>query len=42
MNENHYNINSERIGNILMHKELNFLNIEGEKILYQLRNGKIS
>lgn len=25
MNETHYNINSERTGNILMYKELNFL-----------------
>lgn len=31
MNENHCNINSERIWNILMHKELNFLKIQGEK-----------
>lgn len=31
MNENHCNINSERIGNILMHEELNFLKIQGEE-----------
>lgn len=42
MNENHYNINSERTGNILMHKECHFLKIQGEKILYQLRNCNIS
>lgn len=31
MNENHCNINSERTGNILKHKELNFLKIQGDK-----------
>lgn len=31
MNENHCNINSERTGNILKHKELNFLKVQGEK-----------
>lgn len=31
MNENHYNINGERIWNILMHKECHFLKIKGGK-----------
>lgn len=31
MNENHCNINSEGIGKILMHKEVHFLKIQGEK-----------